>query len=441
MKKNVIQKTVNVINLIQKNLIKRNILKPNMKLLLSISGGQDSASLIFFIVVLKNQWNWDITIVYCNHLWQKKSFFIFLELSKLTYQLNLKLYYTVTLQELINENISRNWRYDVFYRLDYFYNNNFLLTGHTSTDRLETIFFNMIRGSGINSFSFLNWKRTRSLIHEKNDSFYVKKTRNFVLQKENNQLKNFSPYNQEKKDTYYHFIKNKNTLLLFIKNDLPLKLKGKKKINVLKKFYFTVNKKLIKNSYSIKYFFCLKKTYKTTYLIRPLLFLNRYDIKEIIFKTKIMIFLDKTNQTEKYSRNRIRNQLLPTLRFFFNPQIDTLYFQYSEIGSMEEKFFEYIIKKIFVKIKYKSEIINSLDTSLLKNLPIFLQRRIYKKFFEKNLKKNISFIQIEILLKHLVFSNKKNSSKKEKNNFFKFVLYPKIGILLVFKNQLLVLTY
>ncbi len=75
-------------------------------------------------------------------------------------------------------------------------------------------------------------------------------------------------------------------------------------------------------------------------LVRPLLFANRSDIQKSSHFWMLPNYPDKSNSYIQYSRNRIRNQLLPTLRFFFNPQIEQALFQFGEIASLEHSFLE-----------------------------------------------------------------------------------------------------
>ncbi len=73
----------------------------------------------------------------------------------------------------------------------------------------------------------------------------------------------------------------------------------------------------------------------STLIVRPLLFTNRSDIQKCFYFWKLPNYPDKSNSSIQYSRNRIRNQLLPTLKFFFNPQLEQVLFQFAEIVSLE----------------------------------------------------------------------------------------------------------
>ena len=153
------QKTIELVNFLHNLYIKKKVLKSNQSMILAISGGQDSITLLFIFLQLKDQWNWKLKIIYCNHLWQKDSFYTFLHLFKLAYLLNLPLYLAVTLQEVLTEKKARDWRSFTFQRITGFYLFTVVLTGHSKSDRIETGFFNLFRGSGTQGIGSLNWTR------------------------------------------------------------------------------------------------------------------------------------------------------------------------------------------------------------------------------------------------------------------------------------------
>ena len=68
------KKSLFFIKKIKKFLINKNFLNIKKLYLLSVSGGQDSISLLFFIFILKRQFSIKIHIIYCNHLWQYDNF-------------------------------------------------------------------------------------------------------------------------------------------------------------------------------------------------------------------------------------------------------------------------------------------------------------------------------------------------------------------------------
>ncbi len=85
------------------------------------------------------------------------------------------------------------------------------------------------------------------------------------------------------------------------------------------------------------------KDYK---IIRPLLYCEKTDILEYLDKNNIPYCLDKSNESEKYTRNRYRKQMLPFLKNEDN-KVHIKFLQYSE---ELQKYNEYLNKIINEKI-------------------------------------------------------------------------------------------
>ena len=169
-------------------------------------------------------------------------------------------------------------------------------------------------------------------------------------------------------------------------------------------------------------FFKPKRNKSEYFLVRPLLSLTRFDLKKVCNSWKIPLLPDQSNQKLKYQRNRIRKQILPTLRFFFNPQIDTTLFQFIEIINSEQEYMDFITARIIKQVQHKNQNLIKLEKSLFAVLPIALKRKVIKQFLEKILKKNTKFFNIERFLQKISISssliNHKNIKKKQKKNRF-----------------------
>lgn len=63
-------------------------------------------------------------------------------------------------------------------------------------------------------------------------------------------------------------------------------------------------------------------TAKNLKIVRPLLNVKRTEVEAFLQQHSIEARLDKSNLSNDYTRNRLRNQLLPLLRQEFNPQVD-----------------------------------------------------------------------------------------------------------------------
>ena len=145
-------------------------------------------------------------------------------------------------------------------------------------------------------------------------------------------------------------------------------------------------------------FFKPKKNKSEYFLVRPFLALTRFDLKKVCNSWKIPLLPDQSNQKLKYQRNRIRKQILPTLRFFFNPQIDITLFQFIEIISSEQEYMDFITARIIKQVQHKKQTLMELEKSLFAVLPLPLKRKVIKQFLEKSLKKSTKFFDIEKFL-------------------------------------------
>ena len=120
-------------------------------------------------------------------------------------------------------------------------------------------------------------------------------------------------------------------------------------------------------------------------LIRPLLSMTRTELSYLIHQWQLCIWTDLTNRSLEMRRNRIRYQLLPYVRHYFNPQVDRALASWAEIVHAESVYLE----ALAACIRLRSQIIMAgntqspdwmaLDAELLGALPIALQRRILKQ--------------------------------------------------------------
>ena len=704
---------INLINQTNRIITNQNIIKPTQFILITISGGQDSLCLFFILLQLKRQWKWHFGIFYSNHFWQIDSFYINSLVFKLGFLFSIPSYLSLPSENIFSEQKSRTWRYRQFKRLNHFYNYDIIITGHTATDRIETILLNLIRGTSTRGLSTLNWirdlsrsqketkrssswvnkrslltlrlrdeevkpifssvnkrslltlpfqveggenltptervswskqadllsqqphsERTKSIskaflrevvnlvrlrssshklfnftsncvtfskasrssekcqpksftkdkldisplrknssLFESNDSllydelfliqfcsqsfsqyplsssksssFYEKKILSFPLHKKakqyffhlltksidrrltskrsrpNNKRRRFifcayTTLNKQslltlplqgeasvgalsisfircapaiisssmtfktkftshqanivkektkiffslhwdhkakatvKSKSQYYVISNKYKCLSFsfntiILNEKPSKilikwLKGLYWVTFKKKFaelvffqsknltlkvdvnykpgFSTIDnnliKKINKNAQFVipsrREFYLSQINNKKYFIIRPLLFITRFDLKKVCTLWELPIYPDQTNEKLIYLRNRIRKQLLPLLRFFFNPQIDKLFLQFTEIANTEQLYLDTLSIRLLEEFQIKRINTFELNLSVFNFIPLAIQRRVLKQFIDQYLVKKIKFFHIEILLK-LLTKTKINKSK------------------------------
>ena len=146
----------------------KSLLPINSKLLLAISGGQDSMALLKLIIDLKRLHKWQVEIWHGDHQWHAKSEKIEEELK--LWCLNKQISFhsnKANKEEVANEEKARNWRYkNLLNKAKLLSSNNInfpctrILTGHTATDRAETIIMNLARGTDLVGLSTLREQRT-----------------------------------------------------------------------------------------------------------------------------------------------------------------------------------------------------------------------------------------------------------------------------------------
>ena len=140
---------------------KKRTFSSQISLLLSTSGGQDSACLTAIMAQLQRQWGNRLGTVACNHLWQDDSFYSSFHIARVCFLLKQSFCFVPISHQptLNNEGKARVWRQNTIQRLAFFYQYPAICTGHTSSDRVETMLFNLIRGSGKKGLSSLYWSR------------------------------------------------------------------------------------------------------------------------------------------------------------------------------------------------------------------------------------------------------------------------------------------
>ena len=149
-----------MVNKTHEIITKQNLIKPREFILVTISGGQDSICLFFILLQLKRQWKWNFGVLYCNHFWQINAFYTSSIILNLSFLFLIPTYLSLPSENIFSEKKSRNWRYYQFKRLSFFYKYGIITTAHTATDRIETTFFQLIRGTGTRGLSLLNWRKS-----------------------------------------------------------------------------------------------------------------------------------------------------------------------------------------------------------------------------------------------------------------------------------------
>ena len=143
---------------LHKTLRRRAFLPSKARVLIAVSGGQDSLCLGKLLLDLRSKWYWQLAIAHCDHQWSTDKG-IAQRVSQIAQSWNLPFYLKLagTLKE--TEAAARKWRYQALIEIARAERFNYIVTGHTKSDRAETLLYNIIRGSGADGMAALTWKR------------------------------------------------------------------------------------------------------------------------------------------------------------------------------------------------------------------------------------------------------------------------------------------
>lgn len=85
-------------------------------------------------------------------------------------------------------------------------------------------------------------------------------------------------------------------------------------------------------------------------VIRPVLDVSREEIEEYLGTNGLKFCTDSTNSDNEYTRNRIRNEVLPYLKENFNPSIIDTLVRFSDITSKDAEFIDLYAKRLYERI-------------------------------------------------------------------------------------------
>ncbi|WP_338462111.1 tRNA lysidine(34) synthetase TilS [Synechococcus elongatus IITB7] len=140
----------------------RSLLPARSRLLLAVSGGQDSLALVHLLRGLKPHWHWSLAIAHCDHGWRTDSAANAEHLRQLANQWHLPFYCQRSPDLPSSEATARTWRYQTLAAIAAEIEAPLLVTGHTASDRAETLLYNLTRGSHLQGLASLRWQRSLS---------------------------------------------------------------------------------------------------------------------------------------------------------------------------------------------------------------------------------------------------------------------------------------
>jgi len=343
---------------VHRTLLYRQILPSNQRLLVAVSGGQDSLCLIKLLLDLQPKWGWNLAIVHCDHRWRSDSQASANHVEQLARNWGTS-YYLETASDIpTTEAAARQWRYQALTEIAIAHNYPYIVTGHTASDRAETLLYNLIRGSGADGLTALTW--TRPLL-------------DFRLPILDFRLGNSgeNPNSQISAD-----------FRLENQDENP-----QSKIQNLK---------------------------SKIYLVRPLLEITRSQTGQFCQEQKLPIWEDYTNQDLKYARNRIRSELLPYLETHFNPRAQQAIAQTAELLRADVEYLELAASDLLQRAmspiadnpQVKFQLPVKLNRPILREAPLALQRRAMRQLLKQILPSAPSFESVEKLTSLIVAPNR-----------------------------------
>ena len=119
-------------------------------------------------------------------------------------------------------------------------------------------------------------------------------------------------------------------------------------------------------------------------IVRPLLSVERRDIEAYIADNKLKPNIDKSNNENTYTRNRIRNELIPYLEKNYNPKIKDNLRRYAGLAYMDDSLLRDIaLNDYFECVEVNGEKEEAvLDITRIKDNPPSINSRIVGMIFE-----------------------------------------------------------
>lgn len=145
---------------VRQELRQRTLLPDRDRILVAVSGGQDSLCLLKILADIAPRHQWQLFVLHCNHRWSDRetdcAHFV-QTLVRQTFQLPCDI--ATAEVATLDENRARQWRYGELARWAQRWQCNSVTTGHTRSDRAETFLYNLMRGTGIRGLTSLDWSR------------------------------------------------------------------------------------------------------------------------------------------------------------------------------------------------------------------------------------------------------------------------------------------
>ena len=382
---------------VHRTLLYRQILPSNQRLLVAVSGGQDSLCLIKLLLDFQPKWGWNLAIVHCDHRWRSDSQASANHVEQLAKNWGIS-YYLKTASDIPKtEAAARQWRYQALTEIAIAHNYPYIVTGHTASDRAETLLYNLIRGSGADGLSALTW--TRPLLD------FRLPILDFRLgnsgENPNSQIS--ADFRLENHD------ENPQSKIQNLKSKINGRL-GNSAENPNSQISADFRLENQPENSQSK----IPNLKSKIYLVRPLLEITRSQTGQFCQEQKLPIWEDSTNQDLQYSRNRIRSELLPYLETHFNPKAQQALAQTAELLRADVEYLELAASELLQRAmspiadspQVNFQLPVKLNRPILREAPLALQRRAMRQLLQQILPSAPSFESVEKLTRLIVAPNR-----------------------------------
>ncbi|MCI0405296.1 MAG: tRNA lysidine(34) synthetase TilS [candidate division Zixibacteria bacterium] len=133
-------------------------------------------------------------------------------------------------------------------------------------------------------------------------------------------------------------------------------------------------------------------------IIRPILWATRADVFAFLKAKKLAYRTDPSNKGNRFTRNRVRNELLPLLEKKYNPQIRQALFRLAQIFEDEKNFLQAEAKRAIKKALVKNTEALGLKLGVLSKAPKALQREVLQMACEQYFDLSLDFASTNRLL-------------------------------------------
>lgn len=143
-------------------LLQPELLPPGERLLLAVSGGQDSMAMTGLLFDLRRLHHWQLHLWHGDHGWRPEASSQARELAAWAWQQQLPLELATPDRALASEAEAREWRYHCLQHQALRLGCRRVATGHTASDRAETMLLHLARGTHLRGLASLRRLRPSS---------------------------------------------------------------------------------------------------------------------------------------------------------------------------------------------------------------------------------------------------------------------------------------